>query len=178
MRVLVLYESRRGFTLTIARAMRDAFRARGVDATTAPLRAVDAGTIAAADALVVGTWVTGMIVARVGPAPGTREAIDALPDLGGRPTIVFCTCEVSPRGTLDTLSGWLERRGADVRGRAVFRRKKSLAKVPDGAAKSTPVCARQFLKMGWNRPPNPELTRENSTGDLRKAFARLLPSSE
>ena len=131
MRVLVLYESRRGFTLTIARAMRDAFRARGVDATTAPLRAVDAGTIAAADALVVGTWVTGMIVARVGPAPGTREAIDTLPDLGGRPTIVFCTCEVSPRGTLDTLSGWLERRGADVRGRAVFRRKKSLAKVPD-----------------------------------------------
>jgi hypothetical protein len=37
---------------------------------------------------------------------------------------------VSPRGTLDRLSGWLERRGADVVGRAVFRRKKSLAKVP------------------------------------------------
>jgi hypothetical protein len=130
MRVLILYESRRGFTLTVARAMRDAFREHGVEATTAPLRTVDAGTIAASDALVVGTWVTGMIVARVGPAPGTREAVEGLPDLGGRPTIVFCTCEVSPRATLDTLSGWLERRGADVRGRAVFRRKKSLAKVP------------------------------------------------
>ena len=130
MRVLILYESRRGFTLTVARAMRDAFRERGVDATTAPLRSVDVGTIAASDALVIGTWVTGLILFRVGPASGTWDAIERLPDLEGRPTIVFCTCEVAPRGTLDTLSGWLERRGADVVGRAVFRRKKSLAKVP------------------------------------------------
>jgi hypothetical protein len=130
MRVLILYESRRGFTLTIARAMRDELRARGAEATTAPLRTVDVGTLAASDALIVGTWVTGLIVARVGPAPGTREGIDALPELDGRPTVVFCTCEVSPRATLDTMSRWLERRGADVRGRAVFRRKKSLANVP------------------------------------------------
>ncbi len=130
MRVLILYESRRGFTLTVARAMRDAFRERGVEATTAPLRAVDAGTIAASDALVVGTWVSGLIIAGVGPAPGTFDAIEALPNLGGRPTIVFCTCAASPRHTLDTLSGWVERRGGDVVGRAVFRRKKSLATVP------------------------------------------------
>jgi hypothetical protein len=130
MRVLILYESRRGATLTVARAMREALRARDVLATTAPLRTVDAGTLAAADALIVGTWVDGMIVVGVGPARGTREAVAALPDLAGRPTIVFCTCAVSPRGTLDTLGDWLEDRGADVRGRAVFRRKKSLATVP------------------------------------------------
>jgi flavodoxin len=131
MRVLILYESRRGFTLTVARAMRDTFRSRGVEATTAPLRAVDAGTLAASDTLVVGTWVTGLIIAGVKPAHGTAEAVEALPDLGGRPTIVFCTCGFSPRGTLDTLSTWLERRGADVRGRAIFRRRKSLANVPE-----------------------------------------------
>jgi hypothetical protein len=129
-RVLILYESRRGFTLTVARALRDGFRDRGVEATTAPLRSVDVGTIAASDALVVGTWVAGLILFGVGPAPGTSEAIERLPELAGRPTIVYCTCEVSPRGTLARLSGWLERRGADVVGRAVFRRKKSLAKVP------------------------------------------------
>jgi hypothetical protein len=56
--------------------------------------------------------------------------VDALPDLAGRPTVVFCTCEVSPRATLSTLSDWLEARGADVRGRVVFRRKKSLANAP------------------------------------------------
>jgi flavodoxin len=129
-RVLILYESRRGFTLTVARAMRDAFRERGVEATTAPLRSVDVGTIAASDALVVGTWVAGLIVFGVGPAPGTWDAIERLPDLEGRPTIVYCTCGFSPRATLHTLSGWLERRGADVVGRATFRRKKSLARVP------------------------------------------------
>ena len=133
MRVLVLYESRRGFTLTVARALRDAMRTHGVEATTAPLRGVDAGTLAAADALVVGTWVSGAIVVGVGPAPGTAAGVDALPDLEGRPTVVFCTCEVSPRATLSTLSDWLEARGADVRGRAVFRRKKSLATAPDVA---------------------------------------------
>jgi hypothetical protein len=69
-------------------------------------------------------------VARVGPAPGTREGVDRLPELGGRPTVVFCTCTIFPRHTLTTLSRWLEERGADVRGRAVFRRKKSLATVP------------------------------------------------
>ena len=133
MRVLVLYESRRGFTLTVARALRDALRTLGVEATAAPLRGVDAGTIAAADALVVGTWVSGLIVVGVGPAPGTGPAVDALPDLAGRPTVVFCTCEVSPRATLSTLSDWLEARGADVRGRVVFRRKKSLATAPEVA---------------------------------------------
>jgi len=141
MRVLVLYESRRGSTLTVARALRDALREQGVEATAAPLRGVDAGTLAAADALVVGTWVSGLIVVGVGPAPGTREGVHALPDLDGMPTVVFCTCEVSPRGTLSTLTDWLEARGADVRGRAVFRRKKSLATAPDVAASILDVLA-------------------------------------
>ncbi len=133
MRVLVLYESRRGFTLTVARALRDELRGRGLQASTAPLRGVDAGTLAAADALVVGTWVKGLVVAGVGPANGTREGVAALPNLGGAPTIVYCTCEISPRGTLEELQGWLEARGADVRGRIVFRRKKSLANAPAAA---------------------------------------------
>ncbi len=141
MRVLILYESRRGFTLSVARALRDELRSLGADATAAPLRGVDAGTLAAADALVVGTWVKGLIVVGVGPADGTRQGIAALPDLGGRPAVVYCTCEVSPRGTLDTLSSWLEDRGAHVRARAVFRRKKSLATAPDVAARILSVLA-------------------------------------
>jgi len=141
MRVLILYESRRGFTLTVARALRDELRLLGVDATTAPLRGVDAGTFAAADALVVGTWVKGLIIAGVGPASGTYEGVAALPPLDGLPTVVYCTCEVSPRGTLDTLSGWLEGRGAQVRAHAVFRRRKSLATVPDVAGRILTVLA-------------------------------------
>jgi type IV secretory pathway TrbD component len=134
MRVLILYETRRGFTLTVARALRDEIRLLGTEATTAPLRTVDAGTLAAADSLVVGTWVKGLVIAGVGPAHGTREAIDALPELEGRPTVVYCTCEIAPRGTLDALSEWLDGKGADVRGRAVFKRHKSLATAPAVAA--------------------------------------------
>jgi flavodoxin len=134
MRVLILYESRRGFTLTVARALRDELRALGLDATASPLRGTDPGTLAAADAVVVGTWVKGLIVAGVGPADGTEEGVRALPPLGGRPAIVYCTCGVAPRDTLGTMQGWLEARGAEVRGRIVFRRKKSLAKAPEAAA--------------------------------------------
>jgi len=60
--------------------------------------------------------------------------VAALPDLQGRPTIVYCTCEVAPRSTLDQLTDWLDMRGADVRGRAVFKRKKSLRGAPGVAA--------------------------------------------
>jgi hypothetical protein len=134
MRVLILYETRRGFTLTVARALRDELRALGLESTAAPLRDVDDGTVAAADAFVVGTWVKGMVVVGVGPAAGTQDGVRALPDLLGRPAIVFCTCEVSPRGTLDTLGKWVEGRGAEVVGRIVFRRKKSLANAPEAAA--------------------------------------------
>jgi hypothetical protein len=129
MRVLVLYESRRGFTMTVARAIRDELRARGVLATTAPLRTVDAGTLAAADALIVGTWVKGLVIVGVGPADGTLAGIARLPQLSGRPTVAFCTCEVAPRGTLHVLASRLSARGANVVATATFRRKKSLGKV-------------------------------------------------
>lgn len=130
MRILVLYESRRGFTLTVARAIRDAFRERGHPATTAALRTVDPGTIAAADAIVVGTWVAGKIVIGVGPAKEAIAAIRALPDLGGRPVATFCTCDVSPRDTLSVLEDLLVERGATVVGGFTFRRKRSLRHVP------------------------------------------------
>lgn len=130
MRVLILYESRRGFTLTVARAIRDELEARGAPASTAPLRTVDVGTFAASDALIVGTWVKGAIIVRVGPAAGVHEAVAALPPLEGRPTAVFCTCDVAPRGTLRTLAGWLDREGATILVGQAFRRKKSLRDVP------------------------------------------------
>lgn len=129
MRVLVLYESRRGFTLTVARAIRDELRARGISAGTAALPSVDAGTLAAADALVVGTWVAGKIVVGVGPAKEAVAAIRSLPDLGGRPVATFCTCDVAPRGTLATLEDLLVERGASVVGGFTFKRRRSLRHV-------------------------------------------------
>jgi flavodoxin len=131
MRVLILYESRRGFTLAVAQAIRDELRTRGVSAETAPVRSVDRGTVAAADAVIVGSWVKGAIVFGVGPAEGVRESVEALPDLDGKVAAVFCTCDVAPRGTLQTLAAWLRLRGARVVLGQTFKRKKSLRTVPD-----------------------------------------------
>jgi hypothetical protein len=123
-RVLVLYESRRGFTLRVARAIRDAICEREHAASTAPLRGVDKGTIAAADAFVVGTWVKGLILVGVGPATGAVEGIRQLPDLSGRPVALYCTCDVSPRRTIPTMAELIAERHARVTVGAVFKRRK------------------------------------------------------
>jgi hypothetical protein len=128
--VLILYETRRGFTLTVARAIRDEIRGRGHLATAAPIRGIDPGTLAAADALIVGSWTKGLLVVRVGPADGAIEGIAALPDLDGLPAAVFCTCDVAPRGTLRILASRLRRRGGRVLVEHAFRRRRSLRQVP------------------------------------------------
>jgi flavorubredoxin len=152
--VLILYESRRGYTLTVARAIRDELRSRGVESAAAPIRDVDAGTIAAADAFVVGSWVTGKIVVGVGPARGALEGIAGLPDLGRRPAAVFCTYDVAPRATLTTLASRLIGRGADVvageRFRAGFasRRRRSLADAPAFVDEILPLFETVWARSG------------------------------
>jgi flavorubredoxin len=121
MRVLILYESRRGFTLSAARSIREGLRSRGVGATIAPIATVDKGTVAAADALIVGSWVEGMIVMKVGPAGSALRGIESLPGLDGLPAVVFVTCDVSPRGSLDVLASRLAAKGAQVVGGHVFK---------------------------------------------------------
>jgi hypothetical protein len=138
-RVLVLYETRRGFTLRVSHAIRDELRRLGHEASAAPIRTVDVGTVAAAHALIVGTWVQGLIIAKVGPADGALDGIAGLPNLDGRPTVVFCTCDVAPRDTLEVLAARLSHRGAHVVGGDVFRRKKSIASVPAFVERTIPV---------------------------------------
>jgi len=136
MDVLVLYESRRGYTLTVARAIRDELRSRGHTAAAAALRGCDEGTFAAADAVIVGTWTAGKIVAGVGPPPEAFEGVAAMPPLAGRPGAVFCTYDVAPKRTLETLADALVERGARVAVGERFRgglgrtKRASLAKVP------------------------------------------------
>jgi hypothetical protein len=122
MRVLILYESRRGFTMQVAHAIRDEVRRRGELATCAAFGTADPGTIAAADAFIVGSWIEGMILFRVGPAGGALRGVHALPDLGGRPAAVFCTFDVHPFGSLDRLASRLAARGARVVAAQRFKR--------------------------------------------------------
>lgn len=135
MRVLVLYESRRGFTMRVAEAIRDEVRRRGQAATCAAFDRADAGTIAAADALVLGTWIEGMILFRVRPADDAMRAVHRLPDLGGRPVAVFCTFDVSPLGAMDRFVRRIGARGGRVVASWAFKRyhrkrERRLAAVP------------------------------------------------
>jgi flavodoxin len=135
MRVLVLYQSRRGFTMRVAHAIRDEVRRRGHLATCTPFDGADAGTLAAADALIVGTWIEGTIVFRVRPADDAVRAVHRLPDLGRRPVAVFCTFDVSPFDAMDRFAGRLAARGGRVVAAGHFKRyhrrkERRLASVP------------------------------------------------
>ncbi len=99
----------------------------GREAPVAEIRHVQLGAVGAdqlawADALVVGTWVEGAVVARVGPARATRAWLESLPLLAGMPVAVFCSYGVAPKRTLATMRTSLEARGATVVAEAAFRR--------------------------------------------------------
>ena len=114
MKVLVAYESRSGRTRRAAEAVAAAVRARGSDVTLKALSETTAEDTEHADALAVGSWVEGFIVAKVGPAKAALKAIERLPAMGGKPAAVFCTYAANPRATLATLRRSLEAKGANV----------------------------------------------------------------
>jgi len=121
-RVLVATESRGGTVRAIGATVGSALAAAGSDVRTVELARVGPAELAWADALVVGTWVEGAVVARVGPARATRAWLEALPPLPGVPVVIFCSYAVAPRGTLATMGQLLRARGARVVGEAAFRR--------------------------------------------------------
>ena len=114
MKVLIAYESRSGRTRRAAEAVAEGVRTCGSDAILKSLSDTTAEDIEHADALAVGSWVDGFIVAKVGPAKAALKAIGRLPSMRGKPAGVFCTYGVNPRATLATLRSSLETKGANV----------------------------------------------------------------
>ena len=121
-RVLVCFESSGGTTAKVARTVGDGFVASGHDVRVVPIANVRPEDLASADFLVVGTWVEGMVVAKVGPAKAMKKWIDGLPRLGGKEVALFCTYAVSPKRTLDIMASVLETKGAHVVSKVAFGR--------------------------------------------------------
>ncbi|MDE3083115.1 MAG: FAD-dependent oxidoreductase [Acidobacteriota bacterium] len=119
-RVLVCYESEGGRTRAAAETIASQCYARGLDVTCSSIDAVGPKEIAAADFLVVGTWVEGLVLARVRPARAMRAWLEALPRLAGRKVAVFCTYSVNPRGALDEMSRAISLKGGEVVSRESF----------------------------------------------------------
>ena len=119
-RVLVCYESRGGRTARAAQEIAAVLADHDHSVRSLSIDRVGPLELASADVVVVGTWVEGLVVARVGPAKGTVAWLAGLPRLAGKTAGIFCTFSVAPRGTLPAVRRVLEAKGADVVAQAAF----------------------------------------------------------
>ena len=119
-RVLVAYESRGGRTARAARLVADRLRGTGAVVRTVPLTQAGLAELTDTDLLVVGTWVEGLVLARVRAARATRDWLADLPRLAGLRVATFCTFAVSPAASLAGMRQALEERGAVVVAEGAF----------------------------------------------------------
>ncbi|MBK5223484.1 MAG: flavodoxin family protein [Acidimicrobiia bacterium] len=120
MRTVVVYESLTGNTRTAAELIGAELRSSGVDATVCAIDEVDLTALAAADLVVVGSWVDGFIF--VGQRPGRAGRLRKLPVIDGKTAAVFCTYAVDPGKTLTKLSDIVTDRGGKVIGGVAIKR--------------------------------------------------------
>lgn len=113
-RVLVGYASAGGRTARAAQAIASGFSARGDQVRTLPITKIGASELAAADLLVLGSWVEGFVVAGVRPAKAMRTWLAQSPRLGGKPVGIFATFAVAPKGALDDMRLAVEVKGGVV----------------------------------------------------------------
>jgi glutamate synthase (NADPH/NADH) small chain len=119
--VLVCYESRGGKTARAAEEIAKVLVESGNIVRALPIERIGLAELATADALVIGSWVEGFVVAKVGPAKVMSTWLASLPRLGGKKAAVFCTFSVAPKATLTKMRLALEEKGAVVLGQAAFR---------------------------------------------------------
>jgi len=113
-RVLVCYCSEGGTTKGVAEEIVDQLNLKGAHAQARSIDDVGVSELAQADVVMVGTWVEGLVVAKVRPARAMRQWLAALPNLGGRRVGVFCTYKVNPRGALGEMSDIIRTKGGVV----------------------------------------------------------------
>ena len=119
-RVLVAYESRGGRTARAAELVAGRLRSTGAVVRTVPLSQAGLAELTDTDLLVVGTWVEGLVLARVRAARATRAWLADLPRLAGLRVATFCTFAVSPAASLAGMRQALEERGAVVVAEGAF----------------------------------------------------------
>lgn len=142
MRALVCFASRGGRTAAIAHAVGGHLEGEGLEVRVAPVERVGLEELARVDLLVLGTWVDGLVVARVRPAAAMRDWLGRLPRLTGTPTALFCTYGVHPRRALDLMAEAVGTRGAKVVAGASFGRRHDVRAVTRFADRLLPAVCR------------------------------------
>lgn len=122
MHVAVIHESLTGNTERAAELIAAELRAAGHTASVSPAARVDLAGLAAADLVVVGSWVDGLFL--VGQKPARAGRLRKLPTMVGKRAAVFCTYALDPGRTLDSLSTIVADRGGEVVGGMALHRKR------------------------------------------------------
>ena len=119
--VAIVYDSSTGTTASAARAMADAFTARGHACVVSPVAGASAADVARADLICVGSWTQGLLVIGQHATAETMTFVSRLGYLAGKPAIVFCTYKIATGRMLPRLAAALRLRGAHVQGQFKFR---------------------------------------------------------
>lgn len=133
MQIVVIFESRTGNTERAARLVAAELSAAGHQVATFPTSAVDLKTLAAADVVVIGTWVDGAILFGHRPG-GAGNLAKYLPTMWDKPTFTFMTYAVRPGAALARFADLLRSNGCDVRGGLELHRRHLDTDAPDFAA--------------------------------------------
>ena len=98
-----------------------------------PLRKPTHSALQDADLVMIGTWVHGAFI--IGQAPWAIGAINALPSIGGKKVVNFCTFALNPGRTLGAMEKAATRLGGDVVGGMALHRSKLAAHTEEFAAR-------------------------------------------
>ncbi len=111
---VLVYESNGGNTKAAAEAIAVELRRHGYSTQVLSTKMAHSGDIMAADLVVFGAWVEGLVVAKVHPAKNAMRFIESLPPLHGKTVASFVTFAVSYRGAKDELALAFVNKGASI----------------------------------------------------------------
>jgi flavodoxin I len=132
LRAVVIYESMTGNTARAARLIAATAREVGAEVSVFSIDAIGLKELAEADVVFLGTWVDGLVL--MGHRPGRAGKIRRMPVIDGKRVALFMTYAIHAGKALDRFARVAEERGAEVVGRALFRRDRLEAGVEDFVA--------------------------------------------
>ncbi len=138
---VVIYESAGGNTKKAATVVAQSLSTRGFDARAISTTVAKSSDLLDADLIVFGTWVEGLLLAKVHPAEKATRYIGTLPPLNGKDVACFVTFGLNPKQSAGELSEAFARLGANVLASAAISSKhlisgaQAFARSVQGAAK-------------------------------------------
>jgi flavodoxin len=117
MKIAIVYDTRTGRTMTMARAMGSALQERGHECTVKSINEADPAETANAHLICAGCPTHGLFIILQHPTKEWVEFVEGLGDLGGKKAVVFTTYMVATGRMLKKMTRAMEKQGAEVVGR-------------------------------------------------------------